>query len=163
MSEQTAPALEHLFSYMANLKAPPEIIGPVPEGIRVNFYVTDGVLTGPRLRGRLLPVGGDWLTLRRDGIGVLDVRATIETDDGALIDVAYRGIGDLGEDGYEKFLRGETPKKIALRTAPMLRTAHPRYQWLHRVFTVGVGEADFERFAVRYDVYSIPCGGNHGD
>ncbi len=32
-------ALEHLFSYTAELE-PPEMIGPVPEGIRVNFYVT---------------------------------------------------------------------------------------------------------------------------
>ena len=31
--------LEHICSYTATLAAPPEIIGPVPEGIRANFYV----------------------------------------------------------------------------------------------------------------------------
>ncbi len=149
------PALEHLFSYTAMLQAPAEVIGVVPEGVRVNFYVTGGELTGPRVRGRLRPVGGDWLTLRRDGVGVLDVRATIETDDGALIDLSYRGIGDLGADGYEKFLRGEVPERVLLRTAPVLRTAYPAYHWLHRVFTVALGEVDFDRSIVRYDVYNI--------
>jgi len=155
MNALRTPALEHLFSYTASLQVPPEVIGPVPEGVRVNFYVTGGTLTGPRVRGRLRPVGGDWLTLRRDGVGMLDVRATIETHDGALIDVSYRGIGDLGEDGYDRFLRGEMPKRLALHTAPVLRTAHPNYQWLHRTFAVAVGEVDFERFVVCYDVYQI--------
>ena len=36
--------LEHIFSYVGRL-ADPEIIGPVPEGIRVNFYSA-----GARLR-----------------------------------------------------------------------------------------------------------------
>ena len=30
--------LEHIFSYTGLLVNPPEVIGPVPEGIRVNFY-----------------------------------------------------------------------------------------------------------------------------
>ena len=99
-----AAGLDHLFSYSVTLQGPPEVIGPVPEGVRVNFYVTGGEVTGPRIHGRLRPVGGDWLTLRRDGIGMLDVRATLETHDGAVVDVSYRGSGDLGLDGYESFL-----------------------------------------------------------
>ena len=154
MSSLRTPALDLLFSYSATLQAP-EVIGPVPEGIRVNFYVTGGQLSGPRVTGHLRPVGGDWLTIRRDGIGVLDVRATIETGDGALIDVAYRGIGDLGEDGYEKFLRGEIPATLPLCTSPVLRTAHPDYQWLQRVHCVGVGLADFGGLKVSYDVYAV--------
>jgi hypothetical protein len=78
-------SLEHIFSYSAILKNPPEIIGPVPEGIRANFYVTGGEVKGPKLNGKILPVGGDWLTIRPDGVGILDVRATFETNDGALI------------------------------------------------------------------------------
>lgn len=59
--------LEHIFSYSATLKNPPEVIGPVPGGIRANFYITGGEISGPRLRGTLRPVGGDWLTVRPDG------------------------------------------------------------------------------------------------
>lgn len=154
MTERNAPTLDLLFSYKASLQAP-EVIGPVPAGIRVNFYVTGGEFSGPRLRGRIRPVGGDWLTIHRDGIGVLDVRATFATDDDALIDVTYRGIGDLGHDGYDKFLRGELPATLRLRTSPVLRTGHPAYEWLNRVHCVGVGEVDFARLEVAYDIYAV--------
>ena len=154
MNAPKPPELQHLFSYSATLRAP-EVIGPVPEGIRVNFYVTGGSIQGPRLAGTILPVGGDWLTLRRDGVGMLDVRATFKTGDDALIYIAYCGIGDLGEDGYDRFVRGELPPTLALRTAPVFRTAAPQYQWLHRLLCVSVGEVDFKSLEVRYDVFAV--------
>ena len=86
--------LEYLFSYWATL-APPEVIGPMAEGIRVNFYVTAGEVSGPKMRGRLRTVGGDWLLLRPDGVGLLDVRATMELDNGALIYTTYGGVVDF--------------------------------------------------------------------
>jgi hypothetical protein len=147
--------LEHICSYSATLANPPEVIGPVPEGIRANFYVTGGEVTGPRLWGRLRPVGADWLTIRPDGIGILDVRATMETTDGALIFIAYSGVTDLGIGGYENFLKGQLPPRLQLRTAPRLSTAHPDFVWLNRLQCVAVGEADLQTFTVRYDVYSL--------
>lgn len=61
--------------------------------------------------------------LRTDGVGILDVRATIETHDGALIYAAYSGVIDLGEDGYQKFLQGELPASgTPIRTAPCFYT-----------------------------------------
>jgi hypothetical protein len=146
--------LEHLFSYTARL-APPEIIGPVPEGIRINMYVTGGEVTGPTIRGTIRPVGGDWFTIRQDGVGILDVRATIETEDGALIYLAYTGVAELGPDGYQKFLAGDAPPSIPLRVAPRMHTAHPDYAWLNRLQCVSVGEADLARSEVSYDVYAV--------
>jgi len=148
------PQLDYLCSYQAQLQAP-EVIGAVPGGVRVNFYVTGGVVDGPRLRGRLLPVGGDWMTVREDGIGLLDVRATIETHDGALIDLRYEGVGDLGVEGQQRFLRGELPDTLSLRTVPRMRTAHPDYLWLNRLQLLNVGVADLKTFEVRYDVYAV--------
>jgi Protein of unknown function (DUF3237) len=58
--------LEHIMSYTAKL-SDPEVIGPVPEGIRVNIYVTGGEISGPKLSGKSRSVGADWLTIRRDG------------------------------------------------------------------------------------------------
>ena len=147
---------EHLFTMHAQLQAPPQVIGPVPEGIRVTFYIAGGRIDGPRLRGTLQASGADWFTLRRDGVGQLDVRGVIETDDGALIQVDYLGLGDAGEQGYENFLAGQLPPRLTLRTGPRLRTAHPAYQWLHRLYCVGVGEADLQTFEVRYEVYALP-------
>ncbi|MDX1982888.1 MAG: DUF3237 domain-containing protein [Bryobacteraceae bacterium] len=150
-----AYTLEHLFSYTATLGAPPEVIGPVPEGIKVNFYVTGGEVTGPKVRGKVRPVGADWLTLRRDGVAILDVRATLETTDGALILITYPGILDLGEDGYDRFLRGDLPPASQIRTSPRLFTSHPDYVWLNRLHCLGVGQTDLPNNRVAYDVYAV--------
>lgn len=145
--------LNHIFSYEATLSEP-EVLGPVPEGIRVNFHVTGGQFKGPGMNGKLRAVGADWLTIRRDGVGVLDVRATLETCDGALIYMTYGGITDLGEDGYENFLQGSMPPKLALRTVPRFQTSHPDYVWLNRIQAFSAGEADLGISTVFYDVYA---------
>ncbi|MCY1260800.1 hypothetical protein D9M68_103560 [compost metagenome] len=145
---------EHLFTYSATLKEA-EIMGEVPEGFRINYWVTGGEVQGPKLNGNVLPVGADWLTIRRDGMAALDVRLSIHTEDGGLIDVTYPGLGDLGPNGYEAIVRGESPARMTLRTSPRFRTAHPDYQWLHRHLCVGIGEVDFERAEVVYDVYAL--------
>jgi hypothetical protein len=44
--------LEHVCSYTGTLGGPAAIIGPVPEGIRVNFYSTGGEIIGPTIRGK---------------------------------------------------------------------------------------------------------------
>lgn len=149
-----AYGLDHLFSFTATL-TPPEVIGPVPQGIRVNFYITGGEINGPKAQGKLRPVGGDYFTLRQDGVGILDVRATLETHDGALIDATYSGVGDLGEDGYDKFLKGEFPKTVPVRIVPRFQTAHPAYKWLNRLQCLGIGEANLEQFTAHYDVYAV--------
>lgn len=146
--------MEHVCGYSAELQ-PPEVIGPVPEGIRVNFHIKGGPIVGPKLRGRLLAIGMDAFLIRRDGIGQLDVHSSIETDDGALIDIRYDGLGDIGADGYERFMRGDLPATLALRTLPRMRTAHPDYEWLHRSLFVGIGEVDLQKSVVRYDVYRV--------
>jgi hypothetical protein len=147
-------ALEHVFSYSGAL-APPEIIGPAPEGVRVNFYSTGGEISGPGLRGRVRPVGGDWMTVRQDGVAYLDVRTTFETHDGAAILVTYQGLVDLGEHGYDAFLRGELPPLVKLRTSPRLVSSHPDYLWLNRLFCIGVGEYRADRNEAKYDVYAV--------
>ena len=147
--------MEYVGSYSASLRRPPEVIGALPEGIRINFEVTGGEVSGDRIRGILKPVGGDWFTLRSDGVGVLDVRATIETHDGALIYIHYQGIGDLGVNGHSEFLAGRLPKTLSLRTAPMLHSAHPDYAWVNRLQFINVGEVNLETGVVRYDLYAL--------
>ena len=148
-------SLEHIFSYMVTLSSPPEVIGAVPEGIRANFYVTGGKVEGPKVNGKVLPVGGDWIIVRTDGVGILDVRLTFEAHDGALIYTAYSGVADLGKDGYQKFLQQDLPPSIPLQIAPRYDTAHPEYQWLNRIQCVGIGQVDMERLEVSYDIYAI--------
>ncbi len=150
-------SMEHLFSYTAKL-APPEVIGPTPQGLRMNFYVTGGEVSGPRLQGKLHPVGGDWLTVRPDGVCFLDVRATIESHDGAMILVEYNAFSDTGEDGYQRFLDGNPPLNLKIAGAPRVLTSHPDYLWLNRMQCVHVGEADLVKSEVTYDVYGVKPG-----
>ena len=149
------PKLELIMLYTAKL-AEPEIIGPTPEGIRVNFYVTGGEVTGPKIVGKFRSVGADWLTIRRDGMAVLDVRATIETRDGALIYAQYNGTIDMGEDGYDKFLQGVMPPSgIVIRTSPRMIASDSRYLWVNRLHCVGIGNAFLDRSEVTYDLFAV--------
>jgi Protein of unknown function (DUF3237) len=138
--------LEHIFTFGATLENPPEVIGPVPEGIRVNFYSLGGEITGPKLHGKSRAVGGDWLTLRTDGIGILDVRTTLESHDGALIAITYSGVADL---------EGKLPPRLTLHVVPRCQTAHPDYLWLNRIQCLGIGEIDMATSYVSYDVYAV--------
>ena len=121
----------------------------------MNFYVSGGDCRGPRLNGRFLPVGADWLTLRQDGIALLDVRATLETDDGALIYIAYNGVADLGEDGYQRFLDGDPVTRFTIRAVPRFITSHPDYLWLNRLQCVNIGEGNLDESFAAYDVYAL--------
>jgi Protein of unknown function (DUF3237) len=147
--------LEHILSYTGTLASPPEVIGPVPEGVRVNFYTTGGEITAGKVRGKVRPVGGDWMTVRRDGVAMLDVRNTFETHDGALILLTFPGVIDMGEHGYDKFPRGDLPSTARIRTSPRFLTSHPEYLWLNRLHCVGVGEYVAAANAASYDVYAI--------
>lgn len=129
---------ELLFKMHATL-ASPQHIGKTHEGTRSVFYATGGTLEGPKIKGTVLPGGGDWFRLRDDGIGEVDVRATFETDDGALIYTHYRGVMN-GKTGY-------------FRTTPRFETASEKYQWLTQLVAVGVGRAGDG--GVYYDVYHI--------
>ena len=146
--------LEYLCSYWAKLTSP-EVIGPLAEGIRVNLYVTDGEISGPRMRGRLRTVGGDWLLLRTDSVGLLDVRCTMELNDGALVYTTYGGVVDLGPDGYSQFLKGILPPRAELRIVPRYYTSHPDYLWLNRLQCVGVGVFEAAQLRVSYDIYAM--------
>ena len=133
--------LEHLLTYRAELK-PAVSIGQGPHGLRLVYDVTGGTFEGPRLRGTLLPSGGDWVQFGADGIGRLDVRATFVTDDGAHIYLQYTGIGDFAA-GMEKFASGGSTDfgEIYFITSPRFETGDERYVWLNRIVAVAEGRA----------------------
>ena len=146
-------SLEHIFSYQIQLQ-PPEMIGLVPDGIRVNVYTHQGTITG-KINGILRPVGGDWVIVRPDGMAITDVRGTIETVDGALIYLTYTGMMDLGENGYQKALADQFPASAKIRNTPRMQTAHPSYQWLNRLQCISIAEINFTAFQAMFDVYAL--------
>ena len=86
-------------------------IGATPHGTLSIFPVIGGSFAGDRLRGKVLAGGGDWLTKKPDGTFELDLRVSLETDDGALIHMSFTGVRD---DANHYF-----------RTLPLFETASP--------------------------------------
>jgi uncharacterized protein DUF3237 len=101
-------------------------IGGVPHGVRRTALLGGGTFEGPRLRGKVLAGGGDWVSVRGDGTFTLDLRVTLQTDDGGLIHMTFTGVRD---DAHHYF-----------RTAPRFETAAPKYAFLNRLLAVGIGE-----------------------
>src|SRR6478672_1574713 len=122
---------------------PPQKLGAVPLGTRVIAPITGGSFEGPRLRGKVLPGGGDWLLLRPDGVLELDLRITLETDDHALIYMTFLGLRHGPPDAIAALGRGEVvdPARYYFRTLPRFETSTETYAFLNRIVTVGVGEA----------------------
>ena len=108
--------------------APTQNVGAEPHGTRVTFPITGGSFEGDRLRGKVLP-GGDWTVKRPDGVIELDLRVTLETEDGALIHMTFEGIRD-----------DEAPAAPYFRTLPRFETAEAKYSFLNRLLAVGKGE-----------------------
>jgi hypothetical protein len=133
----TALPAEHLFDMHVELQ-PAQAI-PTPLGTRMTFITTGGAIEGPKLRGELLPGGGDWLMIGGDGVGRADIRATIRTHDGALIHYESRGIIKIPADGLERLAAGEVLPfdQTYVRTTPKFETADARYAWLSEVVALG--------------------------
>jgi hypothetical protein len=120
---------------------PGQKIGTVPHGTRVIVSIASGQFEGERLRGRVLPGGGDWTLLRSDGVLELDLRLTLETDDGALIYMSSFGLRHGPAEVIAALARGESvdPSTYYFRTTPRFETGHPRYAFLNRLLAASTG------------------------
>src|SRR5438445_12659009 len=80
-----------LFIFQIEVK-PPSVIGATPGYDRRVGEIAGGRFEGERLRGKILSGGSDWQSLRSDGTTTLNVRLLMETGDGVLIGMTYRGM-----------------------------------------------------------------------
>ena len=101
-------------------------VGATPRGTLSIFPVVGGTFEGDRLRGTVLAGGGDWVIAKSDGSFELDLRVTLQTDDGALIHMTFTGVRD---DANHYF-----------RTVPLFETAAEKYGFLNRLLAIGIGE-----------------------
>jgi len=102
--------------------------------------VTGGDFSGPRLRGKVHNGGADWIT-QVAGHSSLDVRITLETDDGALIYMTYKGVVVRSDSG------------MYWRVTPVFNTASEKYDWLNHI--VCVGKSKTIEGKVAYDIFQI--------
>jgi Protein of unknown function (DUF3237) len=130
----------HLFTLALSVGAP-QPVGAGPVGNRRVITVAGGRFEGERLRGTVLEGGSDWIIARPDGTTALDVRMVLQTDDGALIGLTYRGLRHGPPEVMERVNRGEPvdPSSYYFRTAMVFETAAPRYEWLNQIIAIGTG------------------------
>jgi hypothetical protein len=121
----------------------PLVLTNTPAGMRVVVAVKTFTVDGDRLKGTNKgTAAADWLTIGPDGTGTVDVRAMIETDDGALIYVYYQGRRDFSE-GME----------APIYTAPKFESGDERYGWLNKIQAVGKGM--FDGSTLTYEIYEV--------
>ena len=101
-------------SFLGSLKVVlrKELVGPMSDGLRVNWHITEGTFVGPGHDAVVLPGAADWMHIRPDGIAIVNVRACFETREHVRVYGAYGGVADLGPDGYARALRGEYDRQI---------------------------------------------------
>ncbi|MGW3399135.1 DUF3237 domain-containing protein [Streptomyces hydrogenans] len=149
-----APALDFAFEVRAFL-APSVHIGHGAGETTTYVPVTGGTVEGPRLRGTVLPGGGDWCD-RRGDVYQLDARYLLQADDGAVIDITNRGY--YHEDDptspaqYDGALQ-VSEAGVYYRTSPVFRTDAPAHLWLARTVFVGLARGDDSEVAIRF--YSL--------
>ena len=139
-----APDLEFLFEARVQLHLPPLDHGAMSDGQRLVFLVKGGTFEGPLLKGRVVPdAGADWIRIRPDGSGLLDVRFTLETHDNALIYARWKGrVWTPPEDAEYAFdvEKQDDPQgawRYYFRSAPQFETGDERYSWLNNIVAVG--------------------------
>ncbi|WP_163510603.1 DUF3237 domain-containing protein [Fodinicola acaciae] len=133
----------HLFDIVVDLQ-PRLDIGQGPYGRRVLFGAAGGSFQGPKLRGEVLPGGGDWALFRPDGTMTLDVRLTLRTHDEALVRMTYSGRWtvptSLRADMADPVGRYQIdPSEYYFRTNPLFETGANEYAWLNDIVSVGSG------------------------
>jgi Protein of unknown function (DUF3237) len=142
-NDTKAQKLDYEFLYKIELSLEPGIeLGKTPIGKRVIYSVKGGTFAGPKLKGKLRPVGGDWVLRLDSATTKLDVKLLLETDDGQLISNTYTGIVHNNADGTTYW-----------RITPLFETSSKRYEWLNHIIAVGVGK--FGEGGVSYEVYAI--------
>jgi len=151
----TAP-IRSEFLFRLNLEPGSQMrLGQTPVGERIVVPVAGGNFQGPKLRGRILPGGSDWLIHRPDGCTELNVRLPLLTEDGAHISMTYRGYRYGPADVLERHWRGEViaASQYYFRIAPTFETAAPAYGWLNTIIAIGIGDRRPE--GPGYDVHQV--------
>ena len=147
MQTQEGLKLEFLFHGDLTLDMP-QNVGEGPHGNRQVIRVVSGTIDGPRIKGTTLPMSGDWLLLRNDGVGELNVRSTIKTDDDHLIYMHYDGVMHARQEIMQAMFQGQPikPEDLYLRMAAFFEPSSPQYSWMNKLLAVGYANVALPKF-----------------
>ncbi|MEU6587373.1 DUF3237 domain-containing protein [Nocardia sp. NPDC046763] len=132
----------YLFDMVADLSPRLSIGGPL--GGRTVFGCAGGSFEGPKIRGEVLPGGGDWGLYRPDGNLHLDVRLTLRTHDGDLVYMYYGGRWIIPPELLSQIRdpavnRQVDPTGYYWRSNVLFETGSRNYSWLNDIVAVGSG------------------------
>ncbi|WP_395373446.1 DUF3237 domain-containing protein [Marinicella sp. W31] len=140
---EAPPELEFLFEARVKLHLPPLVLGSIADGDRIIYTIKGGNFEGPHLKGRVFPnSGADWIKVRSDGTGLLDVRFCLETHDNALIYSFWQGRFWCNPEDAEYAFdvdKKDDPQgawRYYFRAAPFFETSHPNYSWLNNIVSI---------------------------
>ena len=122
-------------------------------GQRMVAEVVGGSFEGERLSGSVLTPGADWLLMGQDGVGLVDVRLTLKTNDDALIYMQYLGKLHFNEKLMAALAEGAETQfgDTYFMTQPRFETGAENYSWLNGIVAVAEGRMTSE--GVEYQVY----------
>jgi hypothetical protein len=133
---------EFLVDLEINLN-PPQVVGPVLKGTRLISPFKNGLVKSDKINGKILEGSGDWGLVLDSTTFKVDSRATIETDDGALIYMTSSGYSHANAKISAMIGAGKggelSPSDYYFRTSVSFETGSPRYAWLNRIVAIGVG------------------------
>lgn len=137
-----APALKFCFEAHVTVDKP-LVIGPSARGLRRVIPITGGEVTGPRLKGNVVPGGADWQFVRPDGVIELEAKYTLQSHDGVLIMVTNGGMRHAPPDVLEKLTSGgEVPRSAYyFRTHAAFEAPNESaYAWMNKAVFIGDAE-----------------------
>ena len=139
--QSTKITTEYIMSYEAPLDPPLAI----DEGMMIVNVREGGWVAGPKINGKFIAPGADWLRIMPSGNFRLDVRGLIKTDDDAYIYVEYSGRADMESN--------------LIAAAPTFQTGSKKYDWLNKIQVVAAGEID-TKAALTYTLYEVIVSSN---
>jgi hypothetical protein len=149
-----APPLEFAFGIRAQVGVALRA-GEGRIGERTHVPIVGGTVDGPRLQGRIVPGGSDWILSRRDGASIIDAHYTIVADDGTPIYVHNRGLRVSSAEVLERLRRGDAvaPHELYFRSTPVFDAPDGPHAWLSdHVFVARLARAGAD---VRVDVFQV--------
>jgi hypothetical protein len=106
------------------------MLGDTPAGTRIIQEIHQAELVGERVRASLLgTANADWLAVDAQGVATFDIRMTLQTDDDAVLYLAYAGRADWSEG------LGRGPIFVGAE----FEAGDERYRWLNAVHLFGRG------------------------
>ncbi|MEO7127603.1 MAG: DUF3237 domain-containing protein [Rhodoferax sp.] len=148
MTSLPAPQLEHIANLTVLVSTPIEagqVSGLNSRGRRRIIPITGGVLSGPRLHGRVLPGGADFQLVVSGTTTDLDARYMLVLDGpqdaGEHIFVQNHAIRRGSADDIARLVRGEPvdPAAIYFRCVPTFEVSSPDLAWLTESLFLGTG------------------------